>query len=74
MVAQPVSLTRRRRDPLDLARLNRAGARAWYEAPAYAVLAAIEKVLAAGGDAPRTPDLGGKASTADVGRAIEQAL
>ena len=39
-----------------------------------AVLAAIEKVLAAGGDAPRTPDLGGKASTADVGRAIEQAL
>ena len=39
-----------------------------------AVLAAIEKVLAAGGDAPRTLDLGGKASTADVGRAIEQAL
>jgi tartrate dehydrogenase/decarboxylase/D-malate dehydrogenase len=39
-----------------------------------AVLAAIEKVLAAGGDAPRTPDLGGNASTADVGRAIEQAL
>ncbi|MBA4271356.1 MAG: hypothetical protein C0447_18380 [Methylobacterium sp.] len=41
MVAQPVSLTRRRRDPLDLARLSRAGARAWYEAPAYAELAAI---------------------------------
>ena len=39
-----------------------------------AVLGAIEKVLAAGADAPRTPDLGGKASTADVGRAIEQAL
>jgi tartrate dehydrogenase/decarboxylase/D-malate dehydrogenase len=39
-----------------------------------AVLAAIEKVLAAGGDAPRTPDLGGNASTADVGRAIAQAL
>ena len=39
-----------------------------------AVLAAIEKVLAAGHDAPRTPDLGGSASTADVGRAIEQAL
>ena len=39
-----------------------------------AVLAAIEKVLAAGADAPRTPDLGGKASTADVGRAIAQAL
>jgi tartrate dehydrogenase/decarboxylase / D-malate dehydrogenase len=39
-----------------------------------AVLAAIEKVLAAGPDAPRTPDLGGSATTADVGRAIEQAL
>ena len=39
-----------------------------------AVLGAIEKVLAAGADAPRTPDLGGKASTADVGRAIAQAL
>ena len=39
-----------------------------------AVLTAIEKVLAAGQDAPRTPDLGGRASTADVGRAIEQAL
>ncbi len=39
-----------------------------------AVLAAIEKVLAAGGDAPRTPDLGGNASTSDVGRAIAQAL
>ncbi|MDP4922510.1 MAG: tartrate dehydrogenase [Limnohabitans sp.] len=39
-----------------------------------AILAAIEKVLAAGADAPRTPDLGGKASTADVGRAIAQAL
>ncbi len=39
-----------------------------------AVLSAIEKVLAAGADAPRTPDLGGQATTADVGRAIEQAL
>jgi tartrate dehydrogenase/decarboxylase/D-malate dehydrogenase len=38
------------------------------------VLAAIEKVLAAGNDAPRTPDLGGKASTQDVGRAITAAL
>ncbi|MEO6291787.1 MAG: isocitrate/isopropylmalate family dehydrogenase, partial [Burkholderiaceae bacterium] len=38
------------------------------------VLAAIEKVLAAGSDAPRTPDLGGKASTQDVGRAIAAAL
>lgn len=39
-----------------------------------AVLGAIEKVLAAGQDAPRTPDLGGKASTADVGKAIAQAV
>lgn len=38
------------------------------------VLAAIEKVLTAGSDAPRTPDLGGKASTQDVGRAIAAAL
>jgi tartrate dehydrogenase/decarboxylase/D-malate dehydrogenase len=42
--------------------------------PAHdAVLAAIEKVLADAA-APRTPDLGGRASTLDVGRAIEQAL
>jgi tartrate dehydrogenase/decarboxylase/D-malate dehydrogenase len=39
-----------------------------------AVLGAIEKVLAAGKDAPRTPDLGGTAKTADVGRAIVEAL
>ena len=39
-----------------------------------AVLAAIEKVLAAGTDAPRTPDLGGTAKTADVGKAIASAL
>ena len=39
-----------------------------------AVLGAIEKVLAAGKDAPRTPDLGGTAKTADVGRAIVDAL
>jgi tartrate dehydrogenase/decarboxylase / D-malate dehydrogenase len=38
------------------------------------VLAAIEKVLAAGKDAPRTPDLGGSASTQDVGRAIAASL
>jgi tartrate dehydrogenase/decarboxylase/D-malate dehydrogenase len=37
-------------------------------------LSAIEKVLAAGQDAPLTPDLGGTAQTADLGRAIEQAL
>lgn len=41
MVAQPVSLTRRRRDPLDLARLAPTGKRAWFEAAAYADFAAI---------------------------------
>jgi len=39
-----------------------------------AVLAAIEKTLAPGSDAPRTPDIGGTASTADLGRAIAQVL
>ena len=39
-----------------------------------AVLAAIEKVLQPGSGAPRTPDLGGTASTQDVGRAIAEAL
>ena len=39
-----------------------------------AVLSAIEKVLAPGSGAPRTPDLGGNASTADVGKAIAAAL
>ena len=39
-----------------------------------AILAAIEAVLQPGSGAPRTPDLGGNAGTADVGRAIEQAL
>jgi tartrate dehydrogenase/decarboxylase / D-malate dehydrogenase len=34
---------------------------------AAAVMAAIETVLSEG---PRTPDMGGNASTADVGRAI----
>jgi tartrate dehydrogenase/decarboxylase/D-malate dehydrogenase len=38
------------------------------------VLAAIEKVLAPGSGAPRTPDLGGQASTQDLGRAIAEAL
>ena len=32
-----------------------------------AILRAIEKVLL---DGPRTPDLGGKASTEDVGKAV----
>ena len=39
-----------------------------------AVLAAIEKVLDPANGGPRTPDLGGTASTQDVGRAIAQAL
>ena len=41
--------------------------------PADAIVAAIERVLADGG-APRTPDLGGKATTPDLGRAIADAL
>ena len=36
------------------------------------VVAAIEGVL--GSDGPKTPDLGGRAGTADLGRAIEEAL
>jgi len=39
-----------------------------------ALIAAIEAVLDPKSDAPRTPDLGGKASTADVGRAIAEAV
>ena len=39
-----------------------------------AVLAAIEKVLAPRSGAPRTPDLGGTATTSDVGKAIAAAL
>ncbi len=39
-----------------------------------AILTAIEKVLAPGSGAPKTPDIGGTASTADLGRAIVQAL
>ncbi len=39
-----------------------------------AVLAAIEAVLAPASGAPRTPDIGGAASTADLGKAIEQAV
>jgi tartrate dehydrogenase/decarboxylase/D-malate dehydrogenase len=31
-------------------------------------------VLAAGADAPRTPDLGGTAQTSDVGKAIAEAI
>lgn len=39
-----------------------------------AVMRAIESVLQPGSGAPRTPDLGGTAGTADVGLAIAQAL
>ena len=39
-----------------------------------AVLAAIEKVLEPKSCAPRTPDIGGKASTSDLGRAIANAF
>ncbi|KJS69014.1 MAG: tartrate dehydrogenase [Comamonadaceae bacterium BICA1-1] len=45
-----------------------------YRAAHDAVLQAIESVLAAGSAAPRTPDLGGQASTADLGRAIASVL
>jgi tartrate dehydrogenase/decarboxylase / D-malate dehydrogenase len=36
-----------------------------------AILAAIQQVLL---DGPRTPDLGGKASTTDIGKAIAAAV
>jgi tartrate dehydrogenase/decarboxylase/D-malate dehydrogenase len=39
-----------------------------------AVVRAIETVLEPSSGAPRTPDLGGTARTADVGRAVAQAL
>lgn len=39
-----------------------------------AILRAIESVLAPQSGAPRTPDLGGTASTSDLGRAIARAL
>jgi tartrate dehydrogenase/decarboxylase/D-malate dehydrogenase len=39
-----------------------------------AVLAAIEKVLEPKSGAPKTPDIGGNASTADLGKAIAEAL
>jgi tartrate dehydrogenase/decarboxylase/D-malate dehydrogenase len=39
-----------------------------------AILQAIEAVLAPGSGAPRTPDLGGQASTSDLGQAIAQAV
>jgi tartrate dehydrogenase/decarboxylase/D-malate dehydrogenase len=39
-----------------------------------AILKATEAVLAPGSGAPRTPDLGGQASTSDLGQAIAQAV
>jgi tartrate dehydrogenase/decarboxylase / D-malate dehydrogenase len=39
-----------------------------------AIVRAIEKVLEPGSGAPRTPDIGGKAKTSDVGKAIAEAL
>jgi tartrate dehydrogenase/decarboxylase/D-malate dehydrogenase len=39
-----------------------------------AILRAIEKVLEPGSGAPRTPDIGGKAGTADLGKAIAESL
>ena len=39
-----------------------------------AVVAAIEAVLEPKSGAPRTPDLGGRGSTSDVGRAVDEAL
>jgi tartrate dehydrogenase/decarboxylase/D-malate dehydrogenase len=39
-----------------------------------AILTAIETVLDPASGAPRTPDLGGRASTSDLGRAVVEAL
>ena len=43
-------------------------------AAAAAIVHAIESALAPGSDAPRTPDMGGKASTSDLGKAIAAAM
>ncbi|MDP3202873.1 MAG: isocitrate/isopropylmalate family dehydrogenase, partial [Hydrogenophaga sp.] len=45
-----------------------------YRAAHDAVMNAIEAVLQPGSGAPRTADLGGTASTSDVGRAIAQVI
>ena len=39
-----------------------------------AIVRAIESTLEPGSDAPRTPDMGGKARTEDLGKAIAAAL
>jgi tartrate dehydrogenase/decarboxylase/D-malate dehydrogenase len=43
-------------------------------AAAAAIVRAIESVLEPGSDAPRTPDIGGKAQTDDLGKAIAEAV
>ncbi len=50
---------------------GRAGCDTRWRAAHDAIVAAIETVLREG---PRTPDLGGQASTADLGRAVAEAL
>ncbi len=45
-----------------------------YKAAHDAVLSAIEQVLDPHSGAPRTPDIGGSASTSDLGRAIAQVV
>ncbi|MEO7404298.1 MAG: tartrate dehydrogenase [Burkholderiales bacterium] len=45
-----------------------------YPQAGAAVLTAIETAVAPGSGAPRTPDLGGTASTADLGRAIAEVI
>jgi tartrate dehydrogenase/decarboxylase/D-malate dehydrogenase len=43
-------------------------------AASAAIVKAIEHVLDSGSDAPRTPDIGGAASTSDLGKAIAAAI
>ena len=43
-------------------------------AAAAAIVRAVESVLEPGSDAPRTPDIGGKVKTADLGKAIAEAV
>ena len=45
-----------------------------HKAAAQAVVSAIERVLEPGSGGPRTPDLGGRDSTVDLGRAVMAAL
>ncbi len=45
-----------------------------YKGAHDAILNAVERVMAPASGAPLTPDMGGKASTQDLGRAVAQAL